>query len=164
MKKIYCLSIIALFVVAFFSLPTQVSAQASDPEDKVIFGGTFTLESGENLDGSLIIFGGAVSLEEDSEVDGDVVLTGGSLEVSGEINGSITAIGGAVTLSDTATVEGDINSIGGVIKKSDGATVEGNISNQTQGDLKLPVIPGGEPPGHDRNGFRSDWKCTVGDL
>lgn len=141
MKKLAYISILVLFIAAFLGLPAKVSADSGNPEDKVIFGGSFTLESGEKLDGSLIIFGGAVSLESGSEVNGDVVLTGGSLDVSGEIDGSITAIGGAVTLGDEAYVRGDINSIGAVLKKSEGARVKGNISNQTQGDLRLPTAP-----------------------
>jgi hypothetical protein len=141
MKKLTYISILVLFLAAFFGLPGKVSADSGKPDDKVIFGGSFTLESGEKLDGSLIIFGGAVSLEEDSVVKGDVVLTGGSLDVAGQIDGSITAIGGAVTLGDEAFVRGDINSIGAVLKKADGATVKGNISNQSQGDLRLPTAP-----------------------
>lgn len=141
MKYLTRLSILALFVLAFFALPQNVYAQSSDPGDKVVFGGTFTLDSGESLDGSLIIFGGAVTLKKDSTIEGDVVLTGGSLDVSGTIKGSITAIGGVVNLDDSAVVKRDINSVGAILKKSEGARVEGNISNQTQGDMALPVPP-----------------------
>lgn len=154
MKNLTRLSILVLFVLAFFALPKNVHAQASNPDDKVIFGGTFTLESGESLNGSLIIFGGAVTLEKDTTVEGDVVLTGGSLEVSGKIEGSITAIGGVVNLNDTSVVEGDINSVGAVLKKGEGAKVEGNISNQTQGDFTLPNIPAAKLPA--MNGFDFD--------
>ncbi len=52
-------------------------------DDKVVFGGTYTLESGQTLDGNLVIFGGAVTTEADSTVNGDVALLGGVAEIGG---------------------------------------------------------------------------------
>lgn len=145
MKNIIKLSILVVLFLTFMGLPGQVHAaspaESPDPGDKIIFGGSYTLEADKTLNGSLIVFGGAVSLEKGSRVEGDIVLTGGSLEISGTVEGSIVAIGGTVNINDPATIKGDINTIGAVINKSDKAKVEGNISNQAQGDFSLPISP-----------------------
>lgn len=96
--------------------------------DKIVFGGSYTLESGERLDGNLIVFGGNVTLEEDSEVDGDVVVMGGNLEANGTIDGDISCIGGNVNLRENAVVNGNVNVIGGAnLNRSEGSEVLGNI-------------------------------------
>ncbi len=117
-------------LLALLLWPSQVFArEAGAPlfEDKVVFGGSYTLESGESLDGSLVVFGGAVTLEADSSVYGDVVLLGGTLEVNGSVSGSLVGIGGVVSLNDGALIEGDAITFGAVLERADGSRVNGQI-------------------------------------
>ena len=55
-----------------------MSSEAPVPDGKVIFGGTYTLKSGQILNESLVIIGGVVVLEEGSIVIGDVVVIAGN--------------------------------------------------------------------------------------
>ena len=98
-------------------------------EDKVVFGGTYTLESGETLDGNLVIFGGAVTTETDSTVTGDIALIGGVAEIGGEVQGNMVGIGGAVQLTSSAVVNGDLVTIGATLSRAEGAQVYGQIVN-----------------------------------
>jgi hypothetical protein len=69
-------------------------------DDKVIFGGTFTLRAEETLNGNLVVFGGTITLEADSTVNGDVVLLGGTVTANGIVNGDLIGIGGSVSLGE----------------------------------------------------------------
>lgn len=106
-------------------------------EDKIVFGGTYTLESGEVLDGSLVVFGGSATLEENSRVEGDAVILGGTLDAQGEITGSVIGIGGLVTLGNAATVEQDVVVFGANLDQSLGAEVGGEVINGIAGPLSL---------------------------
>jgi hypothetical protein len=110
-------------------------------EDEIVFGGTYTLESGEVLDGSLVVIGGSAALEETSQVQGDVVIFGGNLDAQGEITGSVVGIGGLVTLGDTASVGQDIVIFGANLDQALGAQVDGNVINGITSPLALN-IPG----------------------
>jgi len=146
--------IVALLVVLFFlALPSTAFAKGLQ-DDKVVFGGTYTLESGETLDGDLAILGGFVELKEDSSVKGDIVLMGGALQVSGEVQGDIVAFGGAVDITETAVVGSNVVALGGTVDKAIGAQVEGEIvenpgaifANDIFQDVRLPVISMGFSP------------------
>jgi cytoskeletal protein CcmA (bactofilin family) len=141
MKTLPKISLIFLvLLITLFAFPGAVLAQApNNGNDQVVFGGTFTLNSGQTLTGNLVVFGGLATLEKGSVVNGDVALTGGSLNINGEINGSITSVGGSINLSDTAVVDGDINTIGGSLNRSNQAVVKGNISSSGPGAIRLPL-------------------------
>ena len=115
-----------LVLVVFWPSPASAKGLL---EDKVVFGGTYTLESGESLDGNLVIFGGAVTTEVDSKVHGDVVLIGGVAEIGGEVNGNFVGIGGAVQLTSDAVINGDLVTIGATLSRDEGARVKGQIVN-----------------------------------
>jgi hypothetical protein len=95
----------------------------------VVFGGTYTLEADQTLDGNLVIFGGAVTTEANSTVNGDVVLIGGVAEIGGEVNGNIVGIGGAVQVTSNAVVNGDLVTIGATLSREEGARINGQIVN-----------------------------------
>ena len=83
MKKLR-IFIVIFCLLGLLAVPRTASAKSMDVpvlDDKVVFGESFTLESGETLDGSLIILGGVVLLEEGSFVMGDVVVLGGNLTI-----------------------------------------------------------------------------------
>jgi hypothetical protein len=110
--------------------------------DKFVFGGTYTLESGETLDGNLFVFGGNAALDEGSLVDGDVVLLGGNVKINGTVDGEVVAMGGLVSLEPSAVVEGDVSIIAGYLDRSPGAQVYGDVSTGIDGPVSI-TIPGG---------------------
>ena len=127
MKKYTKYIILFLLVLTIF-WPSPAYAKGLF-DDKVVFGGTYTLESGESLAGNLVIFGGAVTTEADSTVNGDVVLLGGVAEIGGTVNGNLVGIGGAVQLREAAVVNGDLVTIGATLSREEGARVNGQIVN-----------------------------------
>jgi len=127
MKRYAQYAIILVLVLTVFWPSPAYAKELFD--DKVVFGGTYTLESGESLDGNLVIFGGAVTTETDSSVNGDVVLIGGVAEIGGTVNGNFVGIGGAVQLTSNAVVNGDLVTIGATLSREEGARVNGQIVN-----------------------------------
>jgi len=121
MKKLMWM-VMGLFISLTLALP--VFAQGDDG-GKVVFGGTFTLESGETLDGDLVVFGGEATLEEDSLVRGDVVILGGRGTVAGEIEGHIVIFGGTIELEETAEIGGQLVRFGAAVQREEGAVIRG---------------------------------------
>jgi len=136
------LTLLAAFLLLVIT-PAQVRAQSPDGDGKIVFGGSYRLSAGENLNGDLVILGGSAAVEKDAKVNGAVVLAGGSIQIDGEVDGDIVAIGGAVDLGDTAVVRGDINTIGASLRRSENAVVEGGVHIETPGELNLdlPSLP-----------------------
>jgi len=124
MKKLVLVPFVVL--VAALALPGAAYAGEAD-QGQVIFGGTFTLESGEVLNGDLVIFGGSVELEEGSIVDGDVLLFGGNAVIHGEIDGDLALLGGNADLGSTAVITGGVATMGGNVNQAEGAIVEGDF-------------------------------------
>jgi len=120
-------------------------------EDKVVLGGSYTLYSGETLDGNLLVFGGIVYTEAESLLDGDVILFGGTLEVNGEITGDVIAMGGVVDVGDSGVVDGDVVLLGGRVDQALGADISGELIDGLTGPLSLSFPAGVEIP---RLGFR----------
>lgn len=131
MKKYTNYLILFLLALSLFwpSIAYAKESHRDFLDDKVVFGGTYTLESGQSLDGNLVIFGGAVTTEEGSTVNGDVALIGGVVEVGGQVNGNLVGIGGAVQVTSTAVVNGDLVTIGATLSRDEGARVTGQIVN-----------------------------------
>jgi len=126
------LLIVCLLVLAILVPATPVFADGPNG-DKVIFGGSFTLPSGETLDGNLVVFGGNVSLEEDSRVQGDVVLMGGNASIAGQVDGDLVMFGGNAHLRATAVVDGQVVVIGGLLQRDEGAKVKGEVIEGFEG-------------------------------
>lgn len=124
MKKLILIPVVVL--VAALALPGAAYAGEAE-QGQVIFGGTFTLESGEELNGDLVIFGGAVELEAESVVDGDVLLFGGNAEIYGEVKGNLALLGGNADLGSTAVITGDVTTLGGNVDRAEGAVVLGDF-------------------------------------
>jgi hypothetical protein len=149
---------IFIFLVLAIALLFPATAYARDNyDDRVVVGGTFTLESGETHQGSLAVFGGAVTTEPDSTVNGDVVLVGGTVELGGTVNGNVVGIGGAVRLTEDANINGDVVTIGATLRREDGAVIDGQVVNGMdipfsttipnivdEGEIIIPPIP--QPP------------------
>ena len=118
--------LIFIVLISTILIPTTVSASGFR-DDKVVFGGNYTLATEETLDGDLVVFGGNVILEESSTVNGDTVVMGGNLTSNGTINGNLVALGGLVELKQFARVNGDLTVLGGSFDQSDRAYISGNI-------------------------------------
>jgi len=108
-------------------------------DDKVIFGGTFTLNTDETLNGNLIVFGGTITLEVDSTVNGDVVLLGGTVSANGTINGNLIGIGGSVSLDAAARVSGDLVTIGATLNQAEGAQVIGQVLQEMPAPFQISM-------------------------
>ncbi len=134
---------ILLVMSISLAVPTAALAQDGTTGGRVVFGGRFTLSSGERMDGDLLVIGGSVVLEEDSVVDGSMLVMGGNAVVGAEITRDIAVLGGNVDLLNPAVVRGDIISIGGNVDLAERARVEGDVFTEQGRDLPLGprVIP-----------------------
>jgi cytoskeletal protein CcmA (bactofilin family) len=140
-KKLIWVNLLVLLLLAVTAAPVF----ASGPMDgRIIFGDSFTLESGEVIEGDLVVLGGSVTLEEGSRVEGDVAVMGGSADVSGNVEGDLVVFGGSVDLKSGAVVEGQLVAFGGNIDRAEGAIVRGNevegFSFDNGFDLPVPGI------------------------
>ena len=124
MKKLVLVPVVVL--VAALALPGAAYAGEAE-QGEVVFGDTFTLENGEELNGDLVIFGGSVELEQGSRVNGDVLLFGGNAEINGEIDGDLALLGGSANLGPSAVIGGDVVTLGGNVDRAEGAVVEGQF-------------------------------------
>jgi hypothetical protein len=139
-------------VVILLVLPTTAFAKGLQ-DDRVVAGGTFTLESGKVLDGSLIVFGGSVTIESEAIVEGDVVVIGGTASINGLVEGNVLGIGGVIDLSNRAVVEGDLSTLGATLNRDPDSIVEGQIITGVSlpnlilvpTDISLPGIPDFRP-------------------
>lgn len=140
-----------LLAFSLVLIPTQtVAAQGGLPDGPVVFGGSYTLQSGESLDGDVVVFGGVVMIEADAEVNGDVVLFGGSLTVNGQVDGDVVLIGGAAMLGEESLINGNLSLVGATLNREDGAQVNGDViynaagyhSEQNPFTPSIPAVPG----------------------
>jgi len=124
----------SLVLVAAFMFPT-IAMAGGVYEGQVVMGGSFTLDSGEVLDGDLLVLGGSAILEDESLVRGDVIVFGGNVDCDGEITGDVAVIGGMVSLGSSAVVQGDVQAIGGSVQTDEGARIEGVVVSQDDFDI-----------------------------
>jgi hypothetical protein len=159
MKPISRISLILItLVVLVAAFPGAVYAQSTGgDEGKFVFGGSYTLDSGETLYGGLVVVGGSAELEEGSLVVGDVVIVGGDVEIYGEVDGNVIAIGGQAYLGEDSVVNADLVTIGGAVQREEGALVRGAITAEM-------------PEGFDLDGFNPqalnanrDWRSYMWD-
>ena len=119
--------IVLAFLLVILFIPTGTLA-AAPAGDEVVFGGSYTLASGQTLQGSLLVFGGTATIEDGARVTGDVVLFGGSVTIEGEVDGNVSATGGSLGLGPLAIVHGDVNMLGASIEQNEGAQILGKIN------------------------------------
>jgi len=118
--------VILILLIAAVIIPTTVTASGFS-DDKVVFGGNFSLGSDEVLNGDLIVLGGNIVLETSSTINGDTVVLGGNVSSDGTINGNLVAMGGIVEFLDQAQVNGDLIVLGSSYEQAEGAVISGNI-------------------------------------
>src|SRR5512139_2084574 len=118
-----------LVLTALLIIPSSsVFAKGLD-DGKVVFGDSYTLESGETLTGDLVVVGGAVEVQTDATVEGSVVVMGGSIKIDGNVEKDVVMIGGTVSLGSNAVIEGDVVTVGGSLQQAEGAKVKGEVIN-----------------------------------
>lgn len=128
--------ILGALVLLLLLMPTQsVGAGDGTMPDQLIIGRSFTLESGETVDGNLVVIGGQASIEDGARVNGDVIIIGGSLQLDGETSGSAVVLGGAASLGEHAAVAVDMITIGGSLQRDAGARIGGDVIT----NLPLPT-------------------------
>jgi cytoskeletal protein CcmA (bactofilin family) len=132
-------------------VPLRPAAAKGLSEGQVIFGQSFTLASGQTMQGDLVVFGGSATVEDGAKVEGNTLLFGGSLIINGEVAGDVALVGGSVTLGAHAHVHGNLSTVGASLVRADGAQVDGQIydtatswvGNSSAGNHPTPptVIP-----------------------
>jgi cytoskeletal protein CcmA (bactofilin family) len=128
MKKLTKFASLFLLVLLAF-VPTQTASAKGLMDGQVIFGQSYTLESGETLEGDLVVFGGSAVVEEGAMVNGSVILLGGTLDIQGEVTGDAAVVGGSLLLGARAHVHGDLSMVGGTVERLEGSQVDGQITN-----------------------------------
>ena len=137
-KLLYALPILILLLLPI----APAYAFTGNLDGRVVFGQSFTLTSGETLDGDLVVFGGEATIEENATVKGNVVIIGGSLVMDGSATGDAVVIGGLMTMGDKSSVAGDVTTIGGSLQRAAGAQVGGQIvTNIPSPNTQTPTAP-----------------------
>jgi hypothetical protein len=124
--------ILTLVLAAALVLPMTAAAAGAGEvllDGRVVFGGSYTLASGQTLDGDLLAFGGNVTLEPTSVVTGSVFLVGGNMNSAGTIRGDLALIGGNANLQAGALIEGGVTTFGGNVNRDPAARIEGQITS-----------------------------------
>jgi hypothetical protein len=149
-----------LLLVLVIALAGPATGLAAQPrEDKIVFGGTYTLNSGESLEGSLVVLAGVALLQPGSQVTGDVVVVGGTLRSSGEVSGSLIGVGGLLTLEEGALVAGDVVILGAQLDREPGVRILGEVVNTFNGPLSFD-FPGQVSPGRVNIGLDPVFSFT----
>lgn len=163
MKKQYKYFVFLVMIVILLIPGTAMAKELHD--DRVVAGGTFTLESGERLDGSLIVFGGTASIEQESVVKRDVVVLGGIVTIDGLVEGNVVGVGGVVNLKGNATINGDLTTLAATLNREPGAQVYGQVITSVDvpalsllpGTIDIPTITSFEPRFYNPAGFTA-WR------
>jgi hypothetical protein len=121
-------SLLLLAVMVFVPLQSA-AASGSIFEGQIIFGQSYTLKSGDTLNGDLLVFGGSVTIEQGATVNGNLVLFGGNLTLDGEVSGDVAVTGGSVALGAEAQVGGNLVTVGSSLSRAEGSQVNGQIYN-----------------------------------
>jgi len=159
MKIIGKLAIVVL-LAALMLMPLQSVYAKGLLDGGPIFGGSFTLKSGETLNEDLLVFGGSVSIEKDAVLNGsvvvmggsvtidgkvseDVVVMGGSVTINGNVSENVVTLGGAVKLGENAHLYGDLVTMGASVNRESGAKVDGEVVNTASArpTIAMPNMP-----------------------
>jgi cytoskeletal protein CcmA (bactofilin family) len=149
MKTILKFATVVLLASLLF-LPTQSAAATNgEYEGQVVFGQSFTLKSGDTMNGDLLVFGGSATIEKGATVNGSTVLFGGNLTVNGTVNGDVAITGGSASLGSAAHITGNLTTVAASLNRAEGSQVDGQIyntatswiSNGENSNTPQPVTP-----------------------
>ena len=131
---------LVLVLLAVLVTPATVLAKSLD-DDRVVVGGSFTLNSDEIQAGNLVILGGVVVLEQGSRVEGDILLLGGSLSIDGEVTGNVSGFAGTISLTSHSIVRGDLTTVAASLQRDEGSRVDGQVVTSAPGNFRF-TLPG----------------------
>jgi hypothetical protein len=134
-NKLFALLSVVMILLAF---PARVSAYNA-PQDKVVLGGTYTLEAGDTLSDNLVIMGGTSTISKGATVNGNITMVGGTLIVDGKVSGDIKATGTNLTIGDSAVINGDVTTYAGTLNQSAEARITGNVTQNSNAPLQLDL-------------------------
>ena len=146
MKKVF-FSLIVVGLLLSLSVASPAYA-ANALQGKVVIGESFTLKSGETIDGDLVVISGSAVVEAGARVTGNVVVMGGSADLAGRVDQNVTVMGGSVTLRATAEIDEQLAVLGGSITREEGAQVKGGESQSfgfSGNRGGTPEVPTGRP-------------------
>jgi hypothetical protein len=138
-----------LMLIAVLLAPAQVvHAQGDTSNGRLVIGQSFTLSSGQTVDGDLVVIGGTATIEDGAVVKGDVVVIGGSLRMDGQTTGSAVVIGGAASVGPNGSVASDLITLGGNLQHDAGARIGGDIiTNLPLPSAEIPrIVAPSAPP------------------
>lgn len=121
-------SVLVLVLLVFVPLQ-PVGATSGAFEGQVVFGQSFTLKSGNSMNGDILVFGGSATIEDGATVNGSVVLFGGNLTVNGIVNGDVAVTGGTAFLGSSAHISGNLTTVAASLDRTAGSQVDGQIYN-----------------------------------
>ncbi len=127
MKRWAWIFIVGLVLAAGLSAARPAYA-ADCPDDKQVFGGSYVLAEGEELNGNLTLMGGNATIAAGAVIRCKLVIMGGNADITGSVDGDVVVFGGNVTLHSTAVVGGALVSVGGAVSREEGAVVTGGES------------------------------------
>ncbi|MFU8771792.1 MAG: hypothetical protein ACNA8H_05150, partial [Anaerolineales bacterium] len=145
-RKRFYFILLGVLLIALV-LPGIASARSLQ-DDRILVGETFTLGSGEELDGNLVVFGGVITTEQGSRIIGDVVVLGGSVNIDGRVDGNLVTIGGTLRLGSNSWVRGNVTSVAGSFDRDANATIDGQLTTGSSiriwetARIIVPDIPG----------------------
>lgn len=113
-------------MLLFASAPAALAKGLAD--DRVVFGDSVTIVSGETISGNLVVFGGEVTLQDGGRVTGNVVVFGGNVNIDGQVDGDVAVFAGNGRIGDTAVIDGQLVTAGGNLTREQGAIVRGGES------------------------------------
>ncbi len=144
--SIKLLSFLLLAVLVF--IPMRSAAAKGLASGQVIFGQSYTLKSGQTLQGDLVVFGGSITIEEGAKVNGTTLLFGGLLQLDGEVTGDVAVVGGSAKLGPNSHIHGNLSTVGTTLDRADTARIDGQIFNSetawtgsgNNGNLPIPPV------------------------
>jgi len=148
MKSLIKISSLLMLVILIL-LPFQKAGAADGViQGQFVFGQSFTLQSGQTMEGDLVVFGGSATVEQGATLNGNVVVFGGSLTIDGTVIKDAVVFGGSAFLGGSSHIFGNLSTLGSTLDRTDGSLVDGQVNN---GNLHLgdgqnitpvpPVIP-----------------------
>ena len=170
MKTVLRFASVLLLAILIF-LPLQSAGATNGAfEGQVVFGQSFTLKSGDTMNGDLLVFGGSATIEEGATVNGSVVLFGGNLTVNGTVNGDVAITGGSASLGAAAHITGNLTTVAASLDRAEGSQVDGQIYNTATSwigngeNSNIPQLPVVKPPVPVGTGYQIRFQpALVGD-
>jgi hypothetical protein len=146
-EKIILVFAIALVIMVLASGQALGAAPGANAlTDQFVIGESYTLKTGNTLNGNLWVLGGNATIESGAQVNGNIFLAGGNLHLFGNVDGDISATGGLVEIGSSAVVHGNVNLAGASLDQSSSAVISGNVTNEPKGPFQFTPPIGGRIP------------------